>query len=191
MPLELAEKCGAWMDLQESLGMFWPFVRICIMSERMSVCEVDREGRLHCETGPAMAYRDGFEMFAWHGVRVPADFFEWDVQRALADDNSEIRRCGIERLGWDTVTDQLELIAEAPDPGNAPHTLRLYQGELLDSLYDQRARLLVAQNASLDKGGHRRVFGLPVPADVSDPIVAAAMLFNVEADVYRDLARAS
>lgn len=171
--------------------MFWPFGRICILSERMSVCEVDRDGRLHMEDGPAMAYRDGFELFAWHGVRVPAEFQSWDMERVLATDNSEIRRCGIERLGWESLTERLDLVAEAPDPGNAPHTLRLYGGGLLDGLYEEPARLLVASNGSLDKGGHRRTFGLPVPASVSDPVEAAALLFDVPAEVYAGLVRRS
>jgi hypothetical protein len=171
--------------------MFWPFGRICILSERMSVCEVDREGRLHSEEGPAMAYRDGFRMLAWHGVRVPEDFFTWDTERVLREENSEIRRCGIERVGWENLTDQLQLVAEVPDPGNAPHMLRLFEGQLLKDLYEEPARLLVATNGSLDKGGHRRVFGLPCPASVRDPVEAAALLFDVPVETYRELARAS
>jgi hypothetical protein len=110
-------------------------------------------------------------------------------QRTLSE-RQRGQHVGIPRLQpWEEVNDRLELVAEAPDPGNEPHTLRLYQGKLLDDLYEQRARLLVVRNGSPDKGGHRRTFGLPVPDDVSDPVDAAAMLFDVPPETYRELQR--
>jgi hypothetical protein len=164
--------------------------KFCIVSDRHIEIHLDANNLLHREDdGPAKAYGDGWKLYYWHGVCVPSDFYRWDVERSLREENSEIRRCAIERIGWENLTDRLELVAEAPDPGNEPHTLRLYQGKLLDDLYEQRARLLVVRNGSPDKGGHRRTFGLPVPDDVSDPVDAAAMLFDVPPETYRELQR--
>jgi len=146
---------------------------------------------IHGEDGPAIMYEDGWAVIAWHGLVVPEDFYTWDLERVLAEENSEIRRCGIERIGWENVTDRLTLVAEAPDPGNEPHMLRLFEGSLLSDMYEEPARLLVAANGSLDKGGHRRQFGLPVPASVGDPVEAAALLFDVPVETYRGLARRS
>ena len=151
----------------------------------------DREGRSHREDGPAIVYADGWSVSAWHGIVVPDDFWSWDLQRVLSESNSEIRRCGIERIGWEKLTDRMTLVAEAPDPGNAPHMLRLFEGDLLAGMYARPARLLVAVNGSVDKGGDRRVFGIPVPASLGDPVEAAAALYDVPVEMYRRLARRS
>jgi hypothetical protein len=136
-------------------------------------------------------YADGWSVSAWHGIVVPDDFWGWDADRVLRESNGEVRRCGIERIGWEHLTDKLSLVGEAPDPGNAPHVLRLYEGDLISGIYDAPARLLVVTNGSVDKGGHRRVFGIPVPASVGDPVEAAALLFDVPVGTYRELARRS
>ncbi len=166
--------------------------KFCIISDRHTEIHLDQNNNLHREDGPAKAYGDGWALNYWHGIAVPRDFFEWDTKRALAERNSEIRRAAIERLGWETVVDQLTLVASAPDPGNAPHEIRLYDlPSSLQDMFADSARILVVSNASLDKGGHRRVFGLPVPAHHSDPVAAAADLFGVPVAAYRQMARAS
>lgn len=70
--------------------------------------------------------------------------------------------------------------------------LRLYElpGHLRD-LYHQPARILVVHNASPDRDGNRRAFGLLVPADVPDALSAAAATFAVGPAEYAALARAT
>jgi hypothetical protein len=191
---DLWDRFAAYKGICEAGPSFWHRFGdqlVVSFSDRSVELHRDRDGNSHREDGPAILYEDGWGVNAWHGLVVPDDFFSWDLERTLKEENGEARRCGIERLGWDCLTDRLSLVSEAPDPGNHPHTLRLFEGELLDGLFDEPARLLVAQNGSLDKGGHRRVFGLPVPADVSDPVVGAALLFDVPVEVYRQLERRS
>ncbi len=163
--------------------------KFAIVSDRQTAIHLDANNQLHNEDGPAKTFGDGWSLNYWHGVLVPYDFFEWDTERAMQEPNAEIRRCAIERLGWNQFTESLSLIAEAPDPGNEPHMLRLYRGKMLDSLYEQPAHLLIVHNGSIDKGGTRRQFGLPVPATVKDPVEAAAMLYDIPVETYRQLAR--
>lgn len=74
-----------------------------LVSERPLVARVDAEGRLHAESGAAMAWADGFEVWAWHGVVVP----EWVARdpasitpaRIDAERNAEVRRVMVERFG--------------------------------------------------------------------------------------------
>jgi hypothetical protein len=163
---------------------------VVAVSDRPVQISRDPLGRSHSDTGPAASWADGWRFNTWHGTTVPPDFYGWDVARALAEKNSEVRRCAIERLGWDTVTDRMRLVATADDPGNPSQVLALYDLDTLAGLYDADARILLVSNASLDKGGHRRRFGLPVPGHHTDPVAAAAELFNVPAHTYRQLARA-
>ncbi len=62
----------ALMELAESCGWWWPFNDVCVLSERASHLAHDERGLLHAPDGPAIAYPDGWTVFAWHGVRVPA-----------------------------------------------------------------------------------------------------------------------
>jgi hypothetical protein len=34
----------------------------------MRKCSLDNRGRLHCESGPAVLFNDGFSVYAWRGV---------------------------------------------------------------------------------------------------------------------------
>ena len=190
--LEPSARLEALVAATKACGWWWPLQGVAVLTDRPTLISRDQQGRLHHDTGPALTYADGYTLAAWHGVRVPEGFHDWDLTRVLSEKNTEIRRCGIERIGWDKVTDQMTLLAEAPDPGNAPHTIRLYDlPAALRDLYDAPARILIVHNASLDKGGHRRTFGLPVEASQTDPIEAAASLFGVPAAAYAQLAHAS
>ena len=86
--------------------MWWyPHDGFIIACERPSVICVDAVQRLHNDTGPAIAFRDGWQIYAVHGVRVP----DWIIKspdqittaKIEAEKNTEIQRVMIERFGWD------------------------------------------------------------------------------------------
>jgi len=164
---------------------------VAAFSDRPVEIHRDAQGLSHRDDGPAIVYADGWALNCWHGMSVPDDFFTWDLERVLAESNSEIRRAAIERIGWENVTSRLSLLASADDPGNPGHQITLYDLPREFQLYDAKARLLVVENASLDKGGHRRTFGLPVPAHHADPVAAAADLFGIPVAAYTQTVRAS
>ncbi|WP_308281987.1 DUF6745 domain-containing protein [Streptomyces griseochromogenes] len=178
------------MDVARNAGWWWAMPHTAVLTERPTILHRDRDGRLHHETGPALAYPDGFSIHAWHGTRVPADLVEcgWDTQRILTEPNAEVRRCAIERVGWDQfIADAgLTQIGESvPDPGNPGHTLALYDAP--EALYDEPVRVLLCTNGSVERDGTRRKFGLTVPASIDDPIHAAAWTFGWPVAEYRDL----
>jgi hypothetical protein len=183
------ERLSGLIRVARSAGWWWPFESAVILTERPTVLHRDGQARLHCPDGPAIAYPDGWSIWFWHGVRVPQDLIEkgWDTATILAERNAEVRRCAIERLGWDTFIREsgLALVASAPDPGNAPHELELYDlPEELADLYDEPARILLAVNGTAEHDGTRHRFGLPVPAHHTDPIGAAASLYGWTREQY-------
>jgi hypothetical protein len=109
----------------------------------------------------------------------------------MREHNVEIRRCAIERLGWDAyiAAAGLRPVATCPDPGNPGQDLTLY--DLPDGLplYDAPARILLATNGSTERDGTRRRYGLPVPAHHTDPLAAAAELYDMPIAAYQRLAR--
>ena len=166
----------------------WPHERVAILTERPTAIRRDPQGRLHADAGPALTWADGYAQHWWHGTAVPEDFWTWDLSRVLAERNAEVRRCGIERHGWDAVTDRLTLVDEADDPGNPGQRLELYDlGADLADLYPEPARILLCTNGTVERDGTRRRFGLPVPAAHTDPVAAAADLYGWPVEAYRRL----
>ena len=192
------QRIGATVDVEglslvaRNAGWWWPTRDVAILTDRPDTLHRDPQGRLHCTTGPALRYRDGWGVYAIHGVRVPADLIEdgWDVQRVLSEGNAEVRRVAIELTGWERFIHAagMRLVASAPDPGNSPHTLELYDlPDRLRDMYDDEARVLLCTNGSVEPDGTRRRYGLPVPARHDDPVAAAADLYGWPVEAYRRL----
>jgi hypothetical protein len=180
--LASAMRCAGWLI---------PLRGVMIAGTRPVV--ISREeppGRLHNAVGPALAWADGYALHAWHGTRVPAALIEedWSAERALAEPNGEIRRCAIEKLGWDRFEAHLTTVAQAPDPGNPGQVLTLCElPARLADMYGEPARLLLCANGTPEADGTRRRYGLPVPARHTDPVEAAADLYGWTAEDYRQL----
>jgi hypothetical protein len=141
-----------------------------------------------------MLWGDGWGIHAWHGTRVPADLIEqgWDYQRILQEPNTEIRRCAIERMGWDQfiqVAGLKQVGATVADPGNPGQSLALY--DIPEAVYAADVRVLLCVNGTLERDGSRRRYGLTVPASISDPVAGAAWTFDESVADYAGLERAS
>jgi hypothetical protein len=83
-----------------SAGRWWPMDDVVILTERPTALHRDDQARPHCADGPAIRYPDGWSVYAWHGIWVPADLIEgagWSVERMKSERNSVLRRCAGER----------------------------------------------------------------------------------------------
>ena len=172
------------------LGWWIPLRGAVILSGRPSGLHRDPLGRLHSPTGKALAYPDGWGFWSWHGRPVPAWVIERPNITAIgAEKNVEIRRCAIESLGWDVFTGQahLDKVGSAADPGNPGCQLVLY--DVPERLWGSRVRLLMATNGSTERDGTRRNYGLTVPAEIRDPVEAAAWTYRLTKDEYARMQR--
>lgn len=102
---------NSFMNLMENVGICAPFENICICVDRPTDLQFDQENNLHSDSGPAVQFADGWKLYFWHGVSVPAEWIEQkdkvDRKLALTHPNIEERRCLAEILGWDRVIEDL------------------------------------------------------------------------------------
>lgn len=123
---EIAKTCMWW----------WPFTKVCIVSDRPAAIVLDEQERLHNETGPAIAFRDGYGVYAWRDITVPKEWIEnrdsLDTATALAVENVEQRRAACEIIGWHKVLSDPKLNPVVIDK-DEPHIGTLIQVDLPDA----------------------------------------------------------
>jgi hypothetical protein len=106
------EKFAVTETLVRSCGWTWWHENVLAISDRPSAVHRDEQNRLHCETGPAIAYRDGWSLYYWHGVSVPAEWIEQratlDPARVLTAENVEQRAAGAAIIGWPKMVTKLK-----------------------------------------------------------------------------------
>jgi hypothetical protein len=114
------EKFEVTEALIKDCGWTWWHENILAISDRPSVLHRDENNRLHCETGPAIAYRDGWSLYYWHGVSVPAEWIEnratLDPAVVLKSENVEQRAAGAAIIGWPKMVSKLKRKVIDGDP---------------------------------------------------------------------------
>jgi hypothetical protein len=97
-----------WLTEARTCHWWWPYKGLVIASERPTTLHVDADGRLHSDHGLALGYRDGWGVYALHGVRVPdwlvlTPAHDLDPQRLLKEENVEVRREFVRKVGIERV----------------------------------------------------------------------------------------
>jgi hypothetical protein len=113
---DLWDRAKAYEATLESASHLYPHRDFVIVSERPTCIHTEladpakprgwNSHRLYCEDGPAVGFQDGWGVWAWHGVRVTKQIIEnpdtLTVEQIKNEENAEVRRIMIERMGWDT-----------------------------------------------------------------------------------------
>ena len=89
--MEMAEVCGWWTPMQD----------VAIFQDRPLHVKQDAGNRAHCQDGMAIQYRDGWGLYAWHGMRVQEKYImdPVTVEWIKEEKNAELRRVLIARYG--------------------------------------------------------------------------------------------
>ena len=84
----------------------------CIVSDFPEILCTDEQNRPHCANGPSHRWRDGWSLYYWHGVRIPAHWIEQreslDPAEVMREPNIEKRAAGIAIIGWPRMIKQLK-----------------------------------------------------------------------------------
>ncbi len=150
------------------------------MSERPAAIEINPEGRPHCETGPAIAFRDGWRLYYYRGMAVPEAIIEqrdsMKISQIDRQRNLELRRVMIELYG------RARYIA---DSGAVEiHRDRfgvLYKKAQRD---DHPIVMVKVINSTPEPDGSRKEYFLRVPPHMESARQAVAWTFRMDKDEY-------
>ena len=121
---------GLWVIAQNA-NWFIPHKNICWISERHNVCKL-KDGRIHSDGSPAVAYPDGFSVWALNGVRVSKEIAETSAEKlnpqlVVKEKNAEVRREIVRKIGIERVCKDLK--AEVIDKSGDYEVLLLNLGD--------------------------------------------------------------
>lgn len=174
------EPLDGLIRMAKASGWWWPFDGICFVSERPSEIHRDNRGRLHQETGMCIRFPDGWGLYAWNGILVPADVIELDepisLERIEAEPNVEVRRVLIERFGLDNYLREGKCIKIHHD-----ETGTLYR---MDLRGDEPIMVVQVVNSSPEPDGTFKEYFLRVPPNTVRARQGIAWTFGLSEDEY-------
>jgi hypothetical protein len=177
---EFAANLAIWCRLARSATAFSFCREICFVCDRPTEIHFDDAGRLHGENGPAIAFSDGFELYAWNGVTIPKHVVETPEENMVAaiqgEPNAEVRRVMIERYGAG------RFIAKA--------SAQIIDSNRLGTLYrcpmndDEPLVMIKLVNRTAEQDGSFKEYFLRVPPEIITARAAVAWTFGMNADEY-------
>jgi hypothetical protein len=171
---EVLEKFEITERLVKSCGWTWWHQNVLAISDRPSLINRDVNGRLHCENGPSIAYRDGWSLYHWHGVSIPKEWVTGSkpgAKDALTWANIEQRRAACEIVGWANVLAQLN--ARSIDLDNDPAVGELLEADIPDSGKERFLKV---------RCGTGREFVLPVPREIETALQGNLWTYGIDAN---------
>ncbi len=101
-PAKEAAMLADHMEVCRTIGWWYPYGNICLLCDRPETLNLDTEGRLHGEGGPAMSFRDGYSLWALHGMRIDRQIIEkpetLTFEQVRDESNTEVRRHMLDRF---------------------------------------------------------------------------------------------
>jgi hypothetical protein len=193
----IAETLAAIEIIHSRCGPLTLHRDVAMVSERPCVLARDAAGRLHGDSGPAAAWRDGWAMHVWHGLRIPPSH-RWIIDAPdritpdaiEAERNAELRRAMLERFGFASYLKArgARLIA-ADELHGLPRRL------LEIDVAGEKLQVVEVTNGSVEPDGARRTFHLGAARDFrthappGTPAEAIAHSYGIAPKHYREAVR--
>lgn len=171
-------KYAAWEAAALSGGFRCLHEKFCIVSDFPEFIRVDDRHLPHCETGPSHRWRDGWSLYHWHGVAVPAEWIEdrasLTAAVALGQENIELRRAACEMVGWHRILADLKAVTI--DKDDDPQIGELVEVNLPDAGKERFLRVLC---------GTQREFAIPVPKNMKTALAANSWTYDLPEDLMK------
>ncbi|MGV9345965.1 DUF6745 domain-containing protein [Streptomyces spiralis] len=161
-------------------GWWWAFERVAVVCERPVALHRDEAGRLDRGDGPALAFPDGFALYAWRGMPVPGEFLAelntLTPERIRAEENAELRRVMLEHYGYERY-----LSDSGARPVHQDETGTLWRIDLDD---DEPVVMVEVLNSTPEPDGTHRTYWLRVPPTTRRAREGVAWTFGLHPDAY-------
>lgn len=170
------EKYAAWEQAAIHGGFRIMHEEFCIVSNFPEFIKIDAENRPHCETGASHRWRDGWELFHWHGVVIPKEWVTGSkpsAKEALTWPNIEQRRAACELVGWKNILSELSAVTIDTDDAEIGELL---EADIPDSGKERFLKV---------RCGTGRDFCIPVPKSMKTAIEANAWTYGLEDFEYK------
>ncbi|WP_189216344.1 MULTISPECIES: DUF6745 domain-containing protein [Streptomyces] len=170
-------------EVARTAGWWWPYENVAVIGERPTALHRDEAGRLDRGDGPALAYADGFALYAWRGMPVPGAFLDeltsLTPESIRTEGNAELRRVMLEHYGYDRY-----LAESGAEPVHRDGTGVLWRIPLPG---DEDVVMVEVVNATPEPDGTYRTYWLRVPPRTRTAREGVAWTFGLDADAYAPL----
>jgi hypothetical protein len=179
------QQIRAWLALKRNLFHICCYDKLSLACEYPEVVKTNNQGNLHCDTGPALVFRDGYKVYAINGVSVNADIIEnrsgITVERIDAETNVEFRRIMVNLYGLQKYLEDSHAI-----PIDKNESGVLYRKDVRD---DEPFVVVKVKNSTPDPDGTFNEYFLRVPPYIKTVGAAIAWTFGMEDGEYRPSAQ--
>ncbi|GAB2879261.1 DUF6745 domain-containing protein [Streptomyces mayteni] len=170
-------------EVARTSGWWWPYAEVAVVSERPTELHRDEAGRLDRGDGPALAYPDGFALYGWRGLPVPAEFLDrlGTLTPAVirGEENAELRRVMLEHYGYDRYLRESDA-----EPVHRDETGVLWRIPLVG---DEDVVMVEVVNSTPEPDGTSRTYWLRVPPTTSTAREGVAWTFGLSEEAYAPL----
>jgi hypothetical protein len=177
------ERVMALCRMAANIGWVIPHRRVCWLVERHNVLETDDRGRLHSAKGPAIAFADGWSVYAWKGVLLPSWMIERPheitASRIDRERDAIVRRCMIDIMTPERFIREGDAYCVSEDETGMLWTKNW-------TAWDAWAAVQV-QNGTPEPDGTYRQYFLQVPPTVRSARQAVAWTYGLTEHEYTAL----
>ncbi len=170
----------AWLAITNGALALEFHSNMCFVCDHPISTSLDSNGRPHCDDGPAIAFRDGWGLYAWHGIPVPKFVIEEpdkiNPREIEREHNVEIRRIMIERYG-----EAKYLIDSGAKKVHSDRFGTLYRKEIEG---DEPLVMVKVVNSSPESDGTSKTYFIRVPPGINTAQEAIAWTFGLDAKDY-------
>lgn len=176
---------AAFAELAFYVDRLYPFASIAVAVLPATTVATDAEERPHAENGPALAWADGTQFFAWHGRLVPPEIIDPDrpVTRRRIDRETDLE------LRW-VLTERYGLGRYLMEAGATEiqhdDCGRLYR---LSQFLSEPIQAVRVVNHTPEPDGSLREFWLRVPPTIATARQAVAWTFDLPTEDYDPVAQ--
>ena len=153
------QRIRLWSKIGKSCYWWAPYETTCFVSDRPAEIHLDARERLHSVRGPAMAFSDGWSLYAIHGSAVSERLVtrpeEATLEELPLDSDLEVLHATIELLGHERFLEAAKAQLVQEDDFGRLHRIRFFDYEPL--------LMVEVVNATPDPDGSARRHFLRVP----------------------------